>query len=399
MKVRNTLLTLFLSLFASWTMAQDGALKWNESTHDFGDVIQGDKTEFVFTFENTSEVPISLSNVKASCGCTTPQWTKEEVAPGKKGEITVSYNSNRVGAFNKSVRVWTDTIAPPAVIYIKGMVNAKDPDFAPAEGNKIPSGSSNTVIPTKQVEKVVDKSHLEKYKVPRGKVAFEQVVLNAQQVQSNETKTVVFNLANTSDDHVHFTGQVDTETGFRVNLKNKELLPLQESTIEVVVDGKEMSNPGYFSKQIKVYTDEAAPNNIKQLTVNGNFEKVFSEAELANAPNIEFVETSIDGGQIIEGEKFVYDFKFKNTGKGPLEITSAKASCGCTATAPQDKVIEPGATSQITTTFDSRGRLGKQSKSVTVISNDPDSPTTVIRFTVEVVKDPFHAGGVGPAND
>ena len=83
---------------------------------------------------------------------------------------------------------------------------------------------------------------------------------------------------------------------------------------------------------------------MKLLSVNGNFQKVFSEEEKANSPRIEFETLSVNGGQIIEGEKFEYDFKFKNSGKSDLIIESAKASCGCTATAPSDKVIKGGET-------------------------------------------------------
>ena len=76
-------------------------------------------------------------------------------------------------------------------------------------------------------------------------------------------------------------------------------------------------------------------------------------------------------------------------------IESVKASCGCTATAPKDDVIVSGQSSEIVATFDSRGRVGKQNKSITVKTNDPDESTIVLRFAVEVVKDPFHVGGGG----
>ncbi|MEY3444080.1 MAG: hypothetical protein RLZZ519_2361, partial [Bacteroidota bacterium] len=142
------------------------------------------------------------------------------------------------------------------------------------------------------------------------------------------------------------------------------------------------------------HTDEAAGHK-KELTISGNYKRVYTEEEKANSPHIEFATTSVEGGKIIEGEKYVYDFTFKNTGHSPLKIIAAKASCGCTAIKPITELIAPGDSAAITATFDSKARVGMQSKSITVTTNDIENPTIGLRFTVEVVKDPFHAGGVG----
>jgi hypothetical protein len=99
----------------------------------------------------------------------------------------------------------------------------------------------------------------------------------------------------------------------------------------------------------------------------------------------------------LQGEKVQYAFTFINQGKGELQLESVKASCGCTATAPKDKVLAPGQRSEIVATFDSRGRRGVQNKSITVRSNDPDEPTVVLRLKVEVEEDPFHIPSTGPA--
>ena len=123
-----------------------------------------------------------------------------------------------------------------------------------------------------------------------------------------------------------------------------------------------------------------------------------SEEDLAKLPNIEFETLEYDAGKVLEGEKVNYAFKFTNSGSDPLELKSVKASCGCTATAPKDMVIAGGATSEIVATFDSRGRKGAQTKTITVRSNDPDQATVILRLKVEVERDPFHVGGFGPSS-
>lgn len=63
------------------------------STHDFGDIKQGDKVEHIFKFENTGTEPLILSNVSTTCGCTASNWPREPIAPGKAGEIKITFDS------------------------------------------------------------------------------------------------------------------------------------------------------------------------------------------------------------------------------------------------------------------------------------------------------------------
>ena len=78
-----------------------------EKTYDFGVIKEEDgRVSHVFTFKNVTEGPLTIKNVRASCGCTTPAWSKEPIASGKQAQITVTYNaSGRPGAFHKSVTV------------------------------------------------------------------------------------------------------------------------------------------------------------------------------------------------------------------------------------------------------------------------------------------------------
>ena len=77
----------------------------NETEFNFGKIPQGKPVTHVFTFTNVGKTPISLDNVQASCGCTTPEWSKDAVAPGESSKITVGYNAANEGAFTKSITV------------------------------------------------------------------------------------------------------------------------------------------------------------------------------------------------------------------------------------------------------------------------------------------------------
>ena len=76
-----------------------------ETEYDFGKIPQGKPVTHVFAFTNTGTTPLKLDNVQASCGCTTPEWSKDEVAPGATSKITVGYNAAADGPFTKFITI------------------------------------------------------------------------------------------------------------------------------------------------------------------------------------------------------------------------------------------------------------------------------------------------------
>lgn len=103
----------------------------------------------------------------------------------------------------------------------------------------------------------------------------------------------------------------------------------------------------------------------------------------AAMPELSFDRTEHDFGRIIQGEVVTYTFKFTNTGKDDLIISSVSTSCGCTISKYTDQPVEPGKQGTVQVTFDSKGRKGFQNKSVTVLSNaQPNRHTLQIKARV-----------------
>ena len=109
---------------ASTVTPQDSII-FTTTTHDYGTIVQGADGACSFTFINKGKTPVVLNDVKASCGCTVPEWTRTPVAPKEKGTIKVTYNTNNVGSFTKSITVNSSAINSPLVLTIKGLVTAK----------------------------------------------------------------------------------------------------------------------------------------------------------------------------------------------------------------------------------------------------------------------------------
>lgn len=108
-------------------LAQAPKMSFEKTTHDFGKIREQDSlATVIFKFKNTGDAPLVINRVQASCGCTTPSWTKEPVLAGHSGNITVSYNpKNRPGIFMKTISVFTNADTQPILLTIKGDVIPK----------------------------------------------------------------------------------------------------------------------------------------------------------------------------------------------------------------------------------------------------------------------------------
>ena len=133
MKLKFSFFLLIGALYTQLSLSQS-VMTFTKDTHEFGNVEEGVQATHEFEFTNTGKAPVIISNVSASCGCTTPFWTKEPVLPGKKGKITASYNSSgRPGAFHKTITITSNAEPATQVLTIKGAVVPKTDKVATPE--------------------------------------------------------------------------------------------------------------------------------------------------------------------------------------------------------------------------------------------------------------------------
>lgn len=162
MKAYKILFLLTFSFFISCQTFAQAVISFDESEFDFGKVAEGTQATHEFVFKNTGNAPLVLDKVQASCGCTTPFWTKEPVLPGKSGVITASYNStNRPGAFNKSITITSNANPGTTRLHIKG--------------NVVPVSQAQIVYSSEELENSA-KIEVEKADINLGKVEVGQVV-------------------------------------------------------------------------------------------------------------------------------------------------------------------------------------------------------------------------------
>ncbi|OUX37629.1 MAG: DUF1573 domain-containing protein [Flavobacteriaceae bacterium TMED42] len=118
MKKAILFILLIFAPLALSAQASGPMINFDLDTIDYGEIVKGSDGGRTFTFENTGDAPLEIKGVRSSCGCTIPKKPEAPIAPGEKGEITVRYDTNRVGVFRKTITVNTN-VASASIIALK----------------------------------------------------------------------------------------------------------------------------------------------------------------------------------------------------------------------------------------------------------------------------------------
>lgn len=353
------LVTIFVSLLVFGAIQVTAQQKMptvsiGSNTHDFGLINEeAGPVSHEFVITNTGAAPLIIHRVTATCGCTTPVWTKEPIVPGGKGSVKVTFDpKGRPGPFHKTITVYTNAESATTIFAVKGEV--------------------------KEREKTKD----EIYRRQIGSVLFLNNHLSLGRVFTNKIVTDTMRLYNPGETPAKL-GFFNVPKHITVTAYPQTLKPQQEGIIVIKYDASKNEDWGFVIDRFYLtINDQTIQNNF--LSISGNLEEDFSnltEKDIDNAPKIVFSQPSYDFGTVKQGATVEYEFVFKNEGKSDLIIRKIKASCGCTTVQPNVSVLKPGESSFVKASFRTNGYTGRQSKSITVITNDPKASTMVLRLT------------------
>jgi hypothetical protein len=133
--MKTFLSVIALTLFIYVSVSAQPGIKFKDTRHEFGSVPEGSYPTWVFKFVNTGNQELKLTDVKASCGCTSPQWSRDPIKPGDSGEVKVVFNSAGYAGrqFAKSVTITTNITEnnqpKQEFLFIQGNVAAKIPEI------------------------------------------------------------------------------------------------------------------------------------------------------------------------------------------------------------------------------------------------------------------------------
>ncbi len=111
-----------LSSAACHAVIKNASIQWKQVEINLGEIEQNKPATVNFEFKNTGEVPVIITSVQASCGCTATNYSKTPVAPGQSSQITATYNAAAKGNFKKTVTVITNASDASTILTITGSV-------------------------------------------------------------------------------------------------------------------------------------------------------------------------------------------------------------------------------------------------------------------------------------
>lgn len=361
-QMKKISLIILIATSSLCLFAQDNSAKidFKSTKHDFGKIKEdGGVCNIDFEFVNTGKAPLIVQRVITSCGCTTPDWPKEPIAPGKKGVIKVGFDpQGRPGLFSKTITVYTNSESAVNVLQIAGEVLPK----------------------VKTIDDI--------YRIPIGDLRFEKNHFALGRLFLNKTVTDTLKFINKGTAPIKVTANTQAFKYMKVTITPQTVKPNEFGSIILNYDANARNDWGFVVDRFALtLNDEPIMNN--PITITASIEEDYSnftQKDYENAPVADFNTTSYDYGNVTEGEPIEFDFVLKNSGKSDLIIRKVKASCGCTTVQPDKNLLKPGETTSIKAVFRTNGYSGQQSKSITVITNDPKKSTLILRMSGNITR-------------
>lgn len=324
-------------------------ITFKTTSYDFGTFPEEKgKVTCTFVFMNTGKSDLVLQKVRASCGCTTPNWTKTPVAPGDTGFVTATYNAtSRPGAFSKTITV-TSNAETSQRLTIKGEVipKAKKPE--------------------------------EEYPFNIGDLRLKNQNVYMRTIEVPNTKTEKIQVMNNGNNAIDIA-ILNAPKYLTVKAEPARLEPKAKGVLEVTFNSEIANDWGEMHAKFDVAVNGKTEND-KQINVNATIKENFANwtaEQKLNAPILK-VDDKFDLQNVEIGKKKkTYKFYVQNTGKSNLVLHKIKSNNENIKIEYPSKPIAPGKKGEIKLTINSEGKkAGKFSYRATVICNDPNHSTT-----------------------
>jgi uncharacterized cupredoxin-like copper-binding protein len=213
------------------------------------------------------------------------------------------------------------------------------------------------------------------------KAAVQKKMHNFGDVTQGESVTTSFVITNSGGDLLEIKN-VQATCGCTAAKPDKNQLKPGESTkLDVTFNSK--GRNGYQEKQVRVSTNDPDNKEII-LTIKCNVVTSKQTNLKTEAPKIDFPKTQHNFGKVNEGKVYQHTFNFTNSGKSTLKIKDVKTSCGCAVAEISAKEIKPGESASLKVELDTAKRKGRMSRSITIMSNDPDTPNKVLTLYADI---------------
>lgn len=324
------------------------SIVFSENLHDFGTIAEENgNVTYDFKFTNNGDAPLVVSRVTASCGCTTPDWSKEPIAPGKTGFIKVTYGAKgRPGQFAKTITVFSNAKDGNVILTIKGTVTPKTASIE----ESYPVGISDLRLKTNQ--------------------------LTLRGVTTNSKVTDQIEIYNGAKAPLSVKiGR--TPAHISVVVTPAVLEPKSKGIITFKYDGAAAKDWGLRSDDVYLLLDDQKQiASDRKIVVTANITEDFSNLspeKRNNGPHIETLTMAVDLGKVKSDEKKVVSIPVRNTGKSPLIIRKLKTTNGIIEVKLDKMTIPAGKSAVLTVTLLPSKLRRPVNENVFIFSNDPNN--------------------------
>jgi hypothetical protein len=355
--MRILILLTLLMAYGQVFSQEKGKAVFEKNSFDFGDVKEeGGPVEATFVFKNEGKAPLQLTFVQASCGCTTPSWSQDPIAPGGTGFVKASYNpDNRPGKFSKTITVRTDG-EPQAMVLI-------------ISGNVLP-----------RVKGVKDH-----YPVEMGNMRFSSSYVYFGDVKKGGNMSKTLTVYNQGTQPIEIRPEKSKlPAHLSMQITKFMVLPKDSSILTFRFEEAKLNDWGYVYSSFDLFTtdtDKAEKKLGFSAKIVENFDALPKGAPM---PKVSFNKEKYDFDTVYQNQTVKTVFTITNYGASVLYIRKTKASCGCTVPNLPKMELRPGESMPIEVAFSTGTRSGKQQKSITVLCNDPNKQETILWIEANV---------------
>ena len=356
-------LTLFMVLgICSMAQAQMlNVVKFKKLLHDFGSIKEeSERVSTVFSFQNISKTPIYITKVETSCGCTTPEYSKDTIMPGDTGYVRAIYETRgRGGDFHKNLFVYFNQKDLFQSLMISGHV------IPEANLAQKPSHFSTTY----------------------SNLAFTTTMAEFPNLKNTQKQSFKMKAYNYMGYPIRIY-EVQAPEFLSIDVQDS-LIDVNDSlTITVTIDGSMVGSFGEIRRRFGILTDDPT-GTTKILHVYANVKEDFSKMTAKDkkmAPVFDIQPTgTIDLGKHSAGEKFDFPVSFSNKGKTTLKIHSIVPNCSCISVQRNSMVIEPGQSATLLLSVDTVNQsIANHTKYITIHSNDPNKSEHKLKVIVNI---------------
>ncbi|MBQ7162529.1 MAG: DUF1573 domain-containing protein [Bacteroidales bacterium] len=354
--LRLSLMMLCLLGSAAVALAEGPDISFAENVHDFGTVKEDGKVTCTFEFTNTGDMPLEIRRATASCGCTTPSFTREPVAPGQTGRIEVAYNTEgRPGNFNKTITVYSNSILHPTYsLTIRGSV--------------IPRENS----PESTYPKAFGLLRLKTTTLALDDVRIGGIASRSIPIYNNAERPMTISFS-----------QVPAH--MRVSVSNSEIPAGGMAIVTVNYISAEARDFGHREDYFYIHGKTATESSGK-ITVTANLVEDFSSLRAGGKlPVANYSRSTVNFGEVKADGPHTTEILLTNDGEAPLKIRKLSSQVSQLTLKSDKKEIQPGKSATIKIELNTKDLQSGIRYYVEVITNDPAQPVKRITVNANIV--------------